>query len=98
MGLVWDQVFSLTSDCIFAVAFGTFSVNRSWQAVNTWKEQNTQRRPNPSIARPIPCVCWVNATEAKFDFTQEDKVDGPSCGDDMITDREGGWSIGVVLN
>ena len=56
--------------------------------MNTWKEQNTLCRPNRSIARPIPCVHRVNAAEATFDFTQEDKLDDLSCGDAMRMDGE----------
>ena len=86
MGFMWDKVFSLTSDCLFAVISGTLVVKRSWQPVNTWKEQNTQFKPNRSIARPIPCVCWVNDAQGTFDSSREDKLDDPSCGDAMRTD------------
>ncbi|MEP5376035.1 MAG: hypothetical protein ABJQ14_09630 [Hyphomicrobiales bacterium] len=56
--------------------------------MNARKERNTQCRPNRSNARPIPCVRRVNAAEATFDFTQEDKLDDPSFGDAMRPDGE----------
>lgn len=44
---------------------------------------------NRAIARRIPCVCLVDAAEATFDYTQEDKLDDSSCGDTMILRLEG---------
>ena len=54
--------------------------------MNAWDELKTQDYPNLSIARPI-LSCRVNPLGATTDFTQEDKLDGPSCG--TPRDRKG---------
>ena len=59
-------------------------------------ERGTQDHPNLSIAQPIPC--FVNPLGATTDFTQEDMLDGPSCGDAMRPEggsRSGGNSSWV---
>ena len=48
---------------------------------------------------PSPALCRVNPLGATTDFTQEDMLDGPSCGDAMRPEeggsRSGGNSSGV---